>query len=246
MSVTRSGTNGKTSGSCESRITGASGGTPASALGRSGRRRRRSARPATWKLPTAAARFSSTSMPASSSARHISWPACFQSWLPSTAKVPSGARSAASSRAICSGVTRPPHRKCESMQSPSTSIRSGASALRRSTARAIAFGPTCGAPAWMSDTTPRRMPSSAAGQRGSSSVRRTVTSRRGSIQPAQASAAAAASAATGFIAPRAPRRAAASRPAPRPHAWTARRRSARTARPRAAAGRPRARRRAHR
>ena len=43
----------------------------------------------------------------SASARHISSPACFQSWLPSTANVPSGARSFASSRAIASGGDAP-------------------------------------------------------------------------------------------------------------------------------------------
>ena len=142
---------------------------PASAVGRSGRRQRRSARPATWKSPARAERFSSTSMPAPVSARHISSPACFQSWLPSTANTPSGARRAPSSRAMSLRRHAPAPQRVRVDVVAEQEHHVGRLVVEPLDARAIAFGPACAAPAWMSDSTPSRTPSSDDGQRGSSS-----------------------------------------------------------------------------
>ena len=130
-------------------------------------RRRGSARPARRRRRDS---FSSTGIPASASAVHIRMPNCFQSWLPSTATEPSGARRPARRSAIRSGASRPPNSQCASVKSPPSRTRSGASAFMRSTQRATTASPAWRTPACRSVSTPTRRPASASGQRGSASA----------------------------------------------------------------------------
>src|SRR3954467_9439999 len=196
VSATRAGTNGKTSGSCESRSTASSGGTAASAPAMSAPRLRSSETPATQSPgPAGTASSSSTGRPTPPIAPALRRPPAYQSCLPRTATTPRGAPSGASRAASASAATGRVNVAFWSMKSPSRQTRSGASPITASTACEIAPSVACGTPACRSATIPTRRPSSAAGQAGSANVSRRTTRRRGSTHKDQTPRAAAAAAA---------------------------------------------------